>query len=113
MKSKKNTSTKKAEEYITYVIASKFKGRDVLKKESPGIVEHDNKDLVIAQEIYKDLKKKCIEYKNGSLDAKTISKFCFNVMYSKYSPRVVSKIIADEIYDALDYISELSFNKEK
>lgn len=110
---KNNKNLEKAEEYIEYIIASDFKDRDVLKREYPGVVEHDEKDLIIAQEIYNQLKKMCIEYREGKIGAEALSEFCSNAMYSKYSPRVVSKIVADEIYDALDYISELSFYKGK
>lgn len=100
---------KKVEKYIDFIINSNFSGKDLLKKEYPGIIEHDEKDLAIAEEIYGDLKEMCIEYRKGLLDAEKISKFCANVMYSKYSPRVVSKIVNDEIFDALDFISELSY----
>jgi len=102
---------KKSEEYIDFIIKSDLDGKKLLKKEYPGVIEHDENDLIIAEEIFKDLKKMCIEYKKGAVNEKTISEFCANVLYKKYSPKVVSKIVADEIYDALDYISELSFNK--
>lgn len=113
MTSREDINIKKAEEYIDYIIKSDFNNKQLLKKEYPRIIKHNSKDLKIAQEIYKDLKKNCIEYKDGSIGDKKLSKFCSNVMYSKYSPNVVSKIVADDIYDALDYISELSFNRKK
>ena len=103
----------KAEEYIDLILKSDFSEKDLLKKEYPGVIEHDVKDLNIAKEIYSDLKKRCMEYKDGLLNAEELSKFCIHVMYSKYKPRVVSKIINDEIFDALDYISELDFYKQK
>lgn len=109
----KNIYTNKAEEYIDYIIKSDFHNKQLLKKEYPGIIKHSSEDLEIAQEIYKNLKEACIKYRDGLVDAKTFSNLCSDIMYSKYSPNVVSKIIADEIYDALDYISELSFNKKR
>ena len=103
---------KKAEEYIDFIIKSDLEGNKLLKREYPEVIEHDNSDLIIAEQIYKDLKKMCIEYKKGLVNDETISEFCANVMYKKYSPKGVSKIVADEIYDAMDYISELSFLKK-
>lgn len=111
MKNKDNLE--KIEEYIDSIITSNFKDKEVLKKEYPGVIEHDEKDLIIAQEIYDQLKKMCIEYRNRKIGAEALSEFCANSMYSKYAPKIVSKIVADEIYDALDYISELSFYKGK
>jgi len=109
----RNTKNK-AEEYIDFIIESNFKDKEILKKEYPGVIEHDDKDFEIAQEIYNDLKRMCISYRNKDIDAKEISEFCGNTMYSKYTPKIVSKIVSDEIYDALDYISELDFYiKEK
>jgi len=109
----KNESLKKIEKYIDFILSSDLKGNEILKREYPGIVEHDNKDQAIAQEIYDDLKEMCKNYRDGQVDSETLSEFCGNVMYSKYSPRVVQKIVSDEIYDALDYISELDFNSKK
>ncbi len=110
MKNKKKLE--KVEEYIDFIITSNFKDNELLKKEYPGVIEHDEKDLIIAKEIYSQLKKMCIEYRNGRVGEEDLSEYCANVMYTKYAPKVVSKIVADDIYDALDYISELSFYKE-
>jgi hypothetical protein len=109
---KKTNQINIIEKYIHFIVNSNLSGNKLLKKEYPGVIEHDEKDLEIAKEIYRDLKSKCIEYQNGSVDSKMLSDFCANIMYSKYSPKIVSKIVSDEIFDALDYISELDFNKE-
>lgn len=109
----RNVNLKKINEYIDFIINSNFTGREVLKREYLGVTEHDDKDLVIATEVYNDLKKMCTDYKKGKIDSKTLSDFSFKTMYSKYSPKIVSKIVADEIFDSLDYISELDFNLKK
>lgn len=109
----RNVNLKKINEYIDFIINSNFTGREVLKREYLGVTEHDDKDLVIATEVYNDLKKMCTDYKRRKIDSKTLSDFCFKTMYSKYSPKVVSKIVDDEIFDSLDYISELDFNLKK
>lgn len=109
----KGENIKQINRYIEDIISSNFTDDEILKKEYPGIIEHDENDLVIAKEIYKELKKKCKEYKEGFISSEEISSFCSNTMYSKYKPKIVSKIISEEIYDALDYISELDFNLKK
>lgn len=108
---KDNDYIKKTEEYIDYIINSKLEGKELLKREYPGVIEHDEENLIIAQEIYRDLKEMCIKYQNREINVDTFSKFCGDIMYSKYSPKIVNKIVADEIFDALDYISELNCYK--
>jgi len=41
MKNKKNLE--KVEEYIDFIITSNFKDNELLKKEYPGVIEHDEK----------------------------------------------------------------------
>ncbi len=48
MKNKKKLE--KVEEYIDFtIITSNFKDNELLKKEYPGVIEHDEKDLIIAK----------------------------------------------------------------
>lgn len=103
----------KAEEYIDLILQSNFNDNNILKKEFPGIIEHDKEDPTIAKEIYTKLKKICRDYRKGIVSSSELSDFCSKVMFSKYSPKVVSKIVNDDIYNALDFISELDFNKKQ
>lgn len=110
---KKEDYLKTIEEYISCIAFNDFKENELLKREYPGVIEHNEKDPIIALEIYTNLKEMCHKYREGLIDSKTFSDFCANTMYSKYTPRVVSKIVSDEIFNALDYISELDFYSKK
>lgn len=112
MKNKKDY-LKITEEYIDYILSSNLSSEEIIKKEYPGIITHDREDTEIAKEVYTNLKEMCSKYQDGEINANTLSDFCANIMYSKYAPRVIQKIVSDEIYNALDYISELDFYLQK
>jgi hypothetical protein len=109
----KNDYLKQINSYIDFIVSSNFKEKEMLRKEYPGVIEHDDANRMLAKEIYEDLKRMCNQYKNGLINSKELSNFCSKVMYSKYAPKVVRKVVSNEIYDALDYISELDFYIKK